>query len=84
MNIYANSFVMLPYYAGITSHADSGHLQTYHPSLADLMTIPDRLLRFYPWLPRAVPLLLILGFIIAALWLLITLASSRPAIAAKE
>jgi hypothetical protein len=79
LNIYANFFVMLPYYAGITAHAASGHLQTYHPSITHVATILDRLLRFHSWLPRLVPLLLILGFIMPALWLLITLASSRTA-----
>jgi len=51
--IYSAAFVAMPYHAGLTSHAPSGHLQTYHPSLGDFPLMSSRLLRFYPYVPPA-------------------------------
>ena len=51
--IYSQVFVAMPYYSGITAHAASGHLATYHPSLSDFALMPSRLLRLHPWFPVA-------------------------------
>jgi 4-amino-4-deoxy-L-arabinose transferase-like glycosyltransferase len=77
LNVYANFFVMFPYYTGITAHAESGHLETYPPAINDLSIIPERLLRFHQWLPPFVPMLLIAAFVATSLWLTFTLFFSR-------
>ena len=53
--IYSAVFVALPYYAGVTSHNPSGHLETYHPAFDDLSLMTHRLLRFQPAVPAFVP-----------------------------
>jgi hypothetical protein len=57
--IYSAVFVALPYYAGITSHTASGHLQSYHPALTDFSVLAPRLLRFQPAVPVFLPSLLL-------------------------
>jgi hypothetical protein len=76
LTVYANLFVMIPYYSGMTAHAESGHLQTYHPAGADAGIILQHLLRYHPWLPSFVPALLIAAFVAIGVSLAVTLLLS--------
>jgi hypothetical protein len=53
--VYSALFVAMPYYGGITSHNAAGHLETYHPSIADFPLLTHRLLRFQPAIPGLFP-----------------------------
>jgi hypothetical protein len=58
--VYSEVFVAMPYYSGLTGHAVSGHLSTYHPNFSDFGLMAARLLRFHVWVPLSLlwPLLL--------------------------
>jgi hypothetical protein len=53
--VYASAFVAMPYYSGHTYHAPSGHLITYQANLAEVLSMPARLVRLHPWLPQSTP-----------------------------
>lgn len=71
--VYSEVFVAMPYYSGLTAHATSGHLTTYHPALQDFMLMTTRLLRFQPSIPTYLPLLLLM---VAALGALFSMGSA--------
>src|SRR5262249_21450693 len=46
--LYSLLFVAMPYYAGMTAHTSSWHLETYHPAFTDFSLMTERLMRFLP------------------------------------
>lgn len=75
MSIYGTAFIEAPYYSGLTSHGPSGSLRAYHPQWADISAIGERLTRFHPWIPDAMPLILGISVLITGLFLIWSYAS---------
>jgi len=78
--LYTSIFVAMPYYSGITAHKPDGHLATYYFKASDLALMPERLLRFHDWIPRATPWVLLslgAGF---GFWSIGSLVFRRPSI----